>query len=89
MSERVLIPMLAPEERVRSGVKGSPGWFIEARLPQFVTLRCMCGALATLEFSARFHTIDAAGVVNPSLMAQCCDWHVWGQLEGWDGGVRP
>ena len=46
-----------------------------------------CGARGNLDT----HEIDAAGVVNPSVICPTdgCGWHETVQLVGWVGDLRP
>lgn len=69
---------------------GAPGWYYDEHVPalRFVTVRCACGKLQTLDLRLDRHSVDAEGRVSPSLRcAFDCGWHVWARLEGWTFGA--
>lgn len=80
MSDRIVIPF--DPQILRRHADPKPAWGMDE--DGLVWLRCQCGFLVTLD-----HTVAADGEVNPSLWHNSpplCDWHVWGKLEGWNGG---
>lgn len=69
---------------------GAPGWYADEHAPalRFITVRCSCGKLQTLEFRFDRHSVNAEGVISPSIVcAFSCGWHVFGRLEGWTFGA--
>ena len=75
MTNRVIIPKGDPSQAT------SVCWFLcEGDVKP--TLRCECGEIAHMSN----HKVSAAGVVTASIACHRCDYHVWGTLEGWEGG---
>lgn len=88
-----MTPYVIPRLEDGKAEVGGPGYALSPRwwkTGQDVTVRCMCGHLVSLPGGAEGHVIDAKGNVSPSIECPTasCGWHVFAQLENWDGGLR-
>jgi hypothetical protein len=85
MADRMTIPQT--DVRMGGPIEPRPAWFKDEH--GFVWLRCACGQLLNIDTHNGTHTIDAAGVVTPSLWHHTdgnpCGFHVFGTLQGWEG----
>lgn len=94
MSQLIVIPREPDLTNYASGLSPlGPGpawcwWRPDVDLPWLVLLRCPHGHWATL--SGAKHHVARDGLVRPSIYFRgLCkpasdEWHVWGQLQGWD-----